>query len=293
MKIGFIGLGHMGSAMANRLIAAGHELKVYNRTPEKTKPFAQRGAAIAVSPREAATGVDLLVSMLADDAAVASTVLIGENSALSGLPRGSVHLSASTISPDLSIRLARSHRDAGQRYVAAPVLGRPEAAEQGELVIIAAGAAEAIEACRPLFDVLGKEVYVLGEDPAQANVVKLGANLVFAMMIEALGESFALVESYGVDDGRFLDILNGSLLKSPVVAAYGQRLVERKFEPAGFRLALGAKDVRLAVEAAEERAVPLPLASVLRDRFVAAIAEGHADEDWSAVGRASTGRTAA
>jgi 3-hydroxyisobutyrate dehydrogenase-like beta-hydroxyacid dehydrogenase len=277
----------MGSGMAHRLIAAGHELTVYNRTIEKAKPLGERGARVATSPRAAATGVDVLVTMLADDAAV-ENVIVGEGGVLSALPRGSVHLSSSTISPALSSRLADTHREAGQRYVAGPVLGRPEAAEHAELVLVVAGPKDAVETCRPLFGALGKETHVLGETPEQANVVKLGVNLVLAIVNEALGESFALVESYGMDDRQFLDILNGSMLKSPVVEAYGRLVAERRFSPAGFRLRLGAKDVRLAVESGEERAVPMPIASVLRDRFVAAITEGHEAEDWSAVGRVST-----
>lgn len=294
MKLGLIGLGHMGAAMASRLLDAGHRLVVFNRTKEKAAPFAARGARVAETPADAARDVDALVTMLADDAAV-EEALLGENGAASTLGRGRAHMSSSTISPECSRRLASAHAAAGQRYVAAPVMGRPDVAARGELTIVAAGAPEALETCRPVFEVLGKRTRVVGDRPEKANVVKLGVNFVLASILEVLGEAYALAESHGIDDLTFLEIVNDSMLQSPVIGAYGRRIAEDEFEPAGFRLALGAKDVRLAVETGERAAVPMPLASVLRDRFVAAIAEGFGDDDWSAVGRASTvhfGRTA-
>jgi 3-hydroxyisobutyrate dehydrogenase-like beta-hydroxyacid dehydrogenase len=285
MKIGFIGLGHMGRGMALRLLERGHELTVYNRTAAKAEPLAKAGARVARSPAEAADGAEILVTMLADDAAV-EAALFGEDGAASALPRGSIHVSMSTISPSMSTRLADSHRDAGQRYVAAPVLGRPDAAERGELAIVAAGPKESIERCEPIFQALAAKTHVAGEDPKQANVVKLGANFLFAVLIEALGESFELVESYGLDAERFLDIVNGSL-GSPFVAAYGRRIAERQFHPAGFSLELGDKDVRLVQQAALQGTVDVPLAAFLEKRFAAALARGLAGEDWSVVGRRS------
>lgn len=289
MRIAFIGLGHMGSAMVSRLLDAGHELVVFNRTRPKAEALAKLGAKIASTPADAARNADALVTMLADDTAVANAVL-GENGAASTLARGSVHASMSTISPECSRRLAEAHSAAGQLYVAAPVMGRPDVAQRGELTILAAGPPAAIEKTRPIFNVLGKQTRVLGDEPTKANVAKLGVNFVLASILEVIGEAYALVESAGIDDETFLAVLNDSLLKSPVIGAYGKRIAEDAFEPAGFRLALGAKDVRLAVETGERAAVPMPLASVLRDRFVAAIAEGFGDDDWAAVGRASTVR---
>ncbi|WP_242392537.1 NAD(P)-dependent oxidoreductase [Anaeromyxobacter oryzisoli] len=289
MRIGFVGLGRMGSGMAARLVAAGHQLVVFNRTRGKAASLAARGAAIAEAPAEAARGVDALVTMLSDDAAV-EEALFGGDGAARTLPRGAVHVSSSTISPELSARMAERHAAAGQRYVAAPVLGRPGIAERGELVVLAAGAPDALEASRPILDAIGKQVRVVGVEPPKANVVKLAANFVMAVTLEALGEAYALVESGGVDDATFLDVLNGAVLQSPFVEAYGKRIAGNAFAPAGFRLALGAKDVRLALQAAERAAVPMPLGSVLLYRFVAAIAGGHADEDWAAVGRVSTAR---
>jgi 3-hydroxyisobutyrate dehydrogenase-like beta-hydroxyacid dehydrogenase len=287
-KVAIIGLGHMGSAMATRLLDTGHELVVFNRTKSKAEPFAARGAHVASTPADAAREADVLLTMVADDAAV-EDALLGENGAVSTLRPGSVHASMSTISPECSSRMATVHEAAGQLYVAAPVMGRPEAAVRGELVIIAAGLAYARERIRPIARVLAKQIREIGDEPSKANVVKLGVNFALASILEVLGEAYALVESHGIDDLTFLEILN-ELLKSPVIGAYGERIAGDAFEPAGFRLSLGAKDVRLAVQTGERAAVPMPIASTLRDRFVAAIAEGFGEDDWAAVGRASTAR---
>jgi 3-hydroxyisobutyrate dehydrogenase-like beta-hydroxyacid dehydrogenase len=287
-KVAIIGLGHMGSAMATRLLDTGHELVVFNRTKSKAEPFAARGAQVADTPADAAREADALVTMLADDAAV-EHALLGKSGAAAALRPGCVHASMSTISPECSSRMAEIHEAAGQLYVAAPVMGRPEAAARGELVVIAAGRAHAREKIRPIARVLAKQIREVGDEPSRANVLKLGVNFALASILEVLGEAYALVESHGIDDLTFLEVLD-ELLKSPVIDAYGKRIAEDAFEPAGFRLSLGAKDVRLAVETGERAAVPMPLASTLRDRFVAAIAEGFGDDDWAAVGRASTAR---
>jgi 3-hydroxyisobutyrate dehydrogenase-like beta-hydroxyacid dehydrogenase len=289
MNIGFVGLGRMGYAMASRLIGSGHSLVVYNRTRDKAAPLATCGAVVVDTPEEAAEGVDVLVTMLSDDAAVEALVL-GERGAIHGLRPGAIHVSTSTIGLATTRLLARAHREAGQRYVAAPVLGRPDAAERGTLVIIAAGPRDAIAACRGLLGVMGSEVHVVGVEQEKANVLKLAVNFALATLLEALGEAYALAEGYGIDDTTLLDVLNGSLLKSPVIDRYGHQIAKDQFEPQGFRLRLGAKDVRLVVEAAEGISLPMPIASVLRDRFVAAIAQGHEDDDWAAVGRVSTGK---
>jgi 3-hydroxyisobutyrate dehydrogenase-like beta-hydroxyacid dehydrogenase len=286
MKIGFVGLGHMGSAMASRLLDAGNELVGYDRTRAKAEALADRGAKVADTPRDAARDVEVLVSMLSDDAAVEAVVL-GEDGAITTLPRGSVHVSTSTISPAMSARLARTHADRGQAYVAAPVLGRPDVAARGDLIVVAAGESGAIERCRPILHVLGREVRVVAETPEKANVIKLGVNFVLAALLEALGEAYTLVEGHGVRAQLFLDVLS-SLLRSPVVDSYGAKIAEQSFLPAGFTVALGAKDLRFALEAAAAHGAAMPLAGVLRDRFIAAIAEGKAESDWSAVGRAIT-----
>ena len=286
MKVAFVGLGNMGAPMAANLLRAGHDLVVYNRTPDRARPLAAQGARVARSPREAAAGAEVLVTMLADDAAV-ETVMFGTEGALEGLARGAIHASMSTISPDLSRRLLAGHEARGQRYVAAPVFGRPEAAQAAKLWIVAGGPADVIERCRPLFDALGQGVDVAGDDPPSANVVKIGGNFVLAAAIEAMGEAFALVRKYGLDPARFIEIVNGRLLRSPVYENYSKIIVAGRWEPPGFKLRHGLKDIRLALGAGDEVEAPLPLASLMRDRYLSAMAWGWADTDWAALARVS------
>jgi 3-hydroxyisobutyrate dehydrogenase-like beta-hydroxyacid dehydrogenase len=286
MKVAFVGLGNMGAPMAANLLRAGHELVVYNRTPDRARPLAAQGARVARSPREAAAGAEVLVTMLADDAAV-ETVMFGTDGALEGLARGAIHVSMSTISPDLSRRLHAQHEARGQRYVAAPVFGRPEAAQAAKLWIVTAGAADAIERCRPLFDALGQGVDVVGDDPPIANVLKIGGNFVLAAAIEAMGEAFALVRKHGLDPARFVEIVNGRLLRSPAYENYAKIIVAGRWEPPGFKLRHGLKDIRLALAAGDEVEAPLPLASLMRDRYLSAMAWGWADIDWAGLARVS------
>lgn len=286
MKIGFIGLGSMGLPMATNLIKAGQDLIVYNRTRDRAESLAQQGARAAGSPREAAVGVEVLITMLADDAAVES-VMFGDQGALLGLARGAIHVSMSTIGHVLSRRLASEHAARGQGYVAAPVFGRPDAAQAGKLWIVPAGPAEAIERCRPLFEAMGQGVEVVGDDPPVANVVKLAGNFLLASAIEAMGEALALVRKYGVEPKRFLEIANGRLIRSPVYENYGNLIVGQRYQPAGFKLRHGLKDVRLALAAGDEVTAPLPTASLVRDQYLAAMARGWGDLDWAALAKLS------
>jgi 3-hydroxyisobutyrate dehydrogenase-like beta-hydroxyacid dehydrogenase len=286
MKIAFIGLGSMGFPMATNLIKAGHELIVYNRTRERAESLAEQGAWVAGSPREAAAGVEVLITMLADDAAV-ELVTFGDQGALLGLARGAIHLSMSTIGHALSRRLAAEHGARGQTYVAAPVFGRPDAAQAAKLWIVPAGPAEAIERCRPLFEAMGQGVEVVGEDPPVANVVKLAGNFLLASAIEALGEALALVRKYGVEPKRFLEIANGRLIRSPVYENYGNLIVSQRYQPAGFKLRHGLKDMRLALAAGDEATAPLPTASLVRDQYLTAMARGWGDLDWAALAKLS------
>lgn len=290
MRVGFVGLGNMGSAMVGRLLQAGHELVVYNRTRDKAAAFEGRGARVANSAREAASSAEALVTMLSDDQAVLAA-LLGEDGALSGLGRGCLHISSSTIGVETSRRLAELHRERGHEYVAAPVLGRPEAAEAGKLVVLAAGAHAALERAQPIFRAFGEHTHELGDVPERANVAKLAANGVLATMIQAVGEAFAVVESYGVEPSKFLEIFNGSMFKSPVIGNYGKTIAEQRFEPAGFRLPLGLKDVRLVLDAARPGALPLALMPVVRERLEQALAQGLEQQDWSAVTRLARART--
>jgi 3-hydroxyisobutyrate dehydrogenase-like beta-hydroxyacid dehydrogenase len=281
-----MGLGNMGAPMAANLRRAGHELVVYNRTPDRAAPLAAQGARVARSPREAAAGVEVLITMLANDAAV-EAVMFGQDGALEGLARGAVHVSMSTISPDLSRRLLAAHAARDQGYVAAPVFGRPEAAQAAKLWIVAAGRADTLERCRPLLDALGQGVEVVGDDPPKANVVKIGGNFLLAAAIEAMGEAFALVRKHGIDPARFIEVVNGRLLRSPVYENYAKIIVGGHWTPPGFKLRHGLKDVRLALGAGDEADAPLPLASLMRDRYLSAMAWGWADADWAALARVS------
>ena len=283
MKVAFIGLGNMGAPMARNLIRAGLDVTVYNRTRAKAEPLAADGARIADSVAHAVRGCEVAVTMLADDHAVQEAVF-GDNGMLQALPRGAVHMSTSTISVEMSKRLATTHTAAGQGYIATPVLGRPEAAAAQKLWVIAAGPPGLVERCHPLITALGRGFTIVGADPWQANLVKLASNFIIVSMIETLGEAFALLRKAGISVHQFLDIVN-TVFGSPVFAVYGQIIADEKYEPAGFRMRLGLKDVNLALAAAEEQAVPMPLAGIIRDHFLQGIALGYGDQDWAAIAR--------
>ena len=283
MKVGFIGLGHMGAAMAESLLRAGHEVTVYNRTPGKAQGLVAQGARAAAGLADACRG-DAVVTMLADDGAVEGAVF-GEPGVIGSLGKGAIHASMSTISVALSERLAAAHADAGQRFVAAPVFGRPEMAAAAKLFIVAAGAPDAVDACLPLFEAMGQKTFPIGDQPKAANLVKLSGNFLSASVIEALGEALALVGKAGVDRRRYLDVLTSTLFTAPVYKTYGGLIAEGRFEPAGFAAPLGHKDIRLTLAAAETLRVPMPFAAVLHDRFLTLLAHGGERLDWSAIGQ--------
>jgi 3-hydroxyisobutyrate dehydrogenase-like beta-hydroxyacid dehydrogenase len=284
MNVAFIGLGSMGLPMARHLLQAGHTLSVYNRTRARADVLAPLGARIADTPAAAARGADVLVTMVADDQALEQVVL-GDSGALAALGPGAIHISASTISPRLSLRLAERHQAAGQLYVAAPVFGRPQAAEAKQLWIVAAGPPSAIERVHALLEAMGQGVIVAGTDPARANVIKLAGNFLLAAAIEAMGEAFALGRKYDVLPADLLDIVNGRLFRSPIYENYGKLIASERYEPAGFKLRYGLKDVRLALAAADDVAAPMPLASLIHDRFLSGVARGWGDADWAALAR--------
>ena len=251
MRVGFVGLGNMGSGMARNLIKAGHTLRVYNRTRSRAESLQSLGATIAATPGEAASDAEALITMLADDRAVEDVVFAPGN-ALQSLPAGAVHISMSTISVALSRRLAAAHREKQQHYVAAPVFGRPEAAAAAKLFIVAAGPADQIERCRPLFEAMGQKTFLTGEEAPAANVIKLAGNFLISTVIESLAEAFALVRKFGLDPNAFLEVLTNSLFQAPAYRNYGSMIAAGKFEPVGFKLTLGLKDNRLLLAAAEE-----------------------------------------
>jgi 3-hydroxyisobutyrate dehydrogenase-like beta-hydroxyacid dehydrogenase len=284
MKVAFIGLGNMGSAMARNVIEAGHTLTVYNRSRAKAEAL---GAAvrIAESPAEAVKNCDVATTMLADDAAVEGVVW-GEPGMAQTLPGGAVHVGCSTVSTVLARRLAAGHTARGQKYVSAPVFGRPEAAAAKKLLVVAAGEGETLERCSPVFEAIGRQTFVAGREPWQANAVKLCGNFMIASMLESFGEAYATLRKAEVDPHLFLDVMS-ALFGSPVYANYGKLIADEKFEPAGFALRLGFKDVRLAIETARECASPMPVASLVHDRLLEAIALGMGEIDWSGVARVS------
>ena len=274
----------MGLAMARLLLQAGHRLTVYNRTRSRADQLKDLKPVVAETPAAAARGAEVLITMLADDDSL-EAVMLGPEGAVAVLPAGAIHISMSTISPALAARLAERHRAAGQVYVAAPVFGRPEAAAAKQLWIVAAGPADALTRCRPVLDALGQGVIVVGDDPPHANVIKLAGNFLLAAAIEAMGEAFALGRKYGIAPADLLDIVNGRLIRSPIYENYGKLIAEERYEPAGFKLKYGLKDIRLALGAAEQVAAPMPLASLIHDRYLAGIARGWGDVDWAALAR--------
>jgi 3-hydroxyisobutyrate dehydrogenase-like beta-hydroxyacid dehydrogenase len=283
MEAGLIGLGKMGSGIAKSLLRAGHRVTVYNRTRSRAEALLSDGAVVAGSVAEACRG-EVVFTMVADDAALES-VMFGECGILASLERGAVHISLSTISVALSDKLATEHAKAGQGYLAAPVFGRPEAAEAGRLAVVVGGEQTLVQKCKPLFEAMGPKLFVVGERPSLANVVKLSGNFLIATVLESLSEALAFARKSGVDAGALMEFLTSTLFNAPVYKTYGELIVQGKHEPAGFALSLGLKDVRLVLQAAEAADVPMPIASVVRDRFITAMARGNQDKDWSVIGR--------
>jgi 3-hydroxyisobutyrate dehydrogenase-like beta-hydroxyacid dehydrogenase len=282
MKIGFIGIGNMGSAIARNLMRAGHTLTVYNRTRSRAEGLAREGSAIAETPGQAAAQADVILTMVADDGAL-QDVVFSPAGIVESLPAGALHVGMSTIGVALARRLTEAHRERKQHYVSAPVFGRPEAAATARLFVVAAGKEDQINRCSELFSVIGQKTFVAGPEPASANLVKLTGNFLLTTVLEGLAESFALARKSGVEPTKLLEVLTGSLFAAPVYQTYGSMIAAGKFEPAGFKLPLGMKDNRLVLAAAEEAAVPMPMASLVRDRFLAAMALGLSEADWSAI----------
>lgn len=276
MKIGFIGLGQMGAAMASNLVQAGHDVTVWNRSPDKTEPLVAAGATRAERPVDAAQG-DVVMTMLADDAALETVVFDADG--IAGAP--ALHIGHSTISLALADRLADTAGPSG--YVSAPVFGRPPAAAAGKLFVVAAGDDAALDRCQPLFEVIGQRVFRIGEKPSAANLVKLSGNFMIMAAVEAMAEAMTLAEKNGVDRATLLEVLTGTLFGSPIYQTYGEILVEDRFRPAGFTAPLGLKDMSLVDAAATHAAVPMPLLGIVRDHLRGAIAQEGRDIDWAGI----------
>jgi 3-hydroxyisobutyrate dehydrogenase-like beta-hydroxyacid dehydrogenase len=269
MDVGFIGLGQMGRPMVERLKGAGHTLKVYNRT---------RSSPAVLEKPEAVLDAEVVITMLADDAAVRAVWL--DTGLPARLPKGAIHLNMATVSMGIARELTATHQGA---YIAAPVFGRPPLAAQGQLDIVAAGPKAALDRCQPLFAVLGKQTFVVGDEPAKANAVKIARNFLLATVIESLGEAFALVRKCGVEPHKFLEILGNTSLGSPAYKSYGKMIVDQAWRPAQFAMPLGVKDVELALATAREAGMQLPSGELIRKHLVDAIAAGRGEQDWAAL----------
>jgi 3-hydroxyisobutyrate dehydrogenase-like beta-hydroxyacid dehydrogenase len=284
MKIAFLGLGNMGAAIAHNLLRAYPAITVWNRSAEKAGPLLEAGAEAASSPRAAAAGCDIVCTMLADDAAL-EHVLEGRDGLLEGLAVGALHISMSTISVATAESVTRRHGERQQRFVSAPVFGRPEAAAAAKLFIVTGGAAQDLERAQPLFAAIGQRVFRVSDRPAAANLVKLCGNFMILAAIEAMAEAMTLAQKGGVPRHQLLEVLTGTLFDSIVYRGYGAALAEERFRPAGFAAPLGLKDMRQTAQAAETLRVPMPLLNVLRDHLLQTIGAEGEDIDWSGIGR--------
>ena len=274
----------MGTGMAERLLAAGHSMAVYNRTAQRAEGLRDRGAKVAETPEAAARGAEVVITMLANDAAVEHVVFAADG-ILAAMDNGAIHVAVTTQSVALSRRLAEAHARAGQGYVAAPVFGRPDAAAAGRLFVVAAGPDDLVGRLQPIFDAYGQRTFRFGTDPSAANLVKLSGNFLLMAAIEALAESFALVRKAGIDVAAYKDLLTSSLFNAPVYHTYGDLLVTANDQNPGFTVPLALKDVQLAIAAAESLRVPMPVASVVHDAFVTALARGYENRDQAVLGR--------
>ncbi len=284
MQIGFLGLGQMGAAIAMNLVRARHDVAVWNRTAAKARAFAEAGATFAATPQDACIDREIVFTMLSDDDALRN-VLQGETGLMAGLAAGALHISMSTISTRTAAEVCARHTERGQRFVSAPVFGRPDAAAAAKLFIVAAGHDEDLARAAPAFAAIGQRVFQVGSTPSAANLVKLCGNFMILAAIEALGESFALAEKGGVEKATLLEVLTNSLFDAPVYRNYGATVLQGKYRPPGFAAPLGLKDMRLVGQSAEDLRVPMPFLSVLRDHLLQTIAVEGADVDWSMIAR--------
>ena len=280
MKIGFIGLGRMGQAMARRILGGGHDLVVYNRTSEKTVELVNEGARAASSVAEACEGRDVVATMVTNDPAL-EEVTLGAGGIRGSLPAGAIHLVMGTHGVATIQALAAAHSKSNQTLVAGPVLGRPEVAAAGELGIIAAGPEEAVRRCDPLFRAIGRRTFEAGARPEGATAIKLANNFVLGCAIEAMGEAFSLVRKYDVVPQVLYDVMTEGMFSAPAYKVYGGIMVDEAYDRVGFTAAMGLEDADLILEAADLAQVPLPSASTYRDRLRGAIAHGDAERDWA------------
>ncbi|EHQ25179.1 NAD(P)-dependent oxidoreductase [Mucilaginibacter paludis] len=279
MKIGFIGLGNMGTPMAQNLIKAGYHLQVYNRTIQKADDLDQASITKCKSPAEAAANVPFVVTMLSEDEILKEAVS-GEAGLLHSLQKGGVHISMSTISPETSQLLHGLHQQAGSHYIAAPVFGRPEAAAAKKLFVCTSGGAKAKEMARPILEALGQGIYDFGETPGGANVVKIAGNFMILASLEMMAEAFTLAEKNGLDRAAVANFFGATLFNAPIYQNYGKLIANKQYQPVGFKASLGLKDARLAVKLSQTSQTPMPLAMLAHNRLLTSIAKGDGDKDW-------------
>jgi 3-hydroxyisobutyrate dehydrogenase-like beta-hydroxyacid dehydrogenase len=279
MKVGFIGTGRMGQAMVGRMLAAQHDVGVYNRTAAKAKPLADAGAKIVASVAEAARYGELTYTMLADDAALEDVVF--QQGLLDALPSGGIHVCAGTHGIPVIRKIKQAHVDKGQVLIAAPMMGRPELVSSGTAGVFASGPAEALAKCKPLFEAIARRTFEGGADPEAATAMKIANNFVLGCAIEAMGEGFSLTRKYGVATSVFYDVMTDGLFNCSAYKVYGKIMVDESYSKVGQMAALGLKDANLALEAGFLAAVPLPSGNVWRDRLVGAVAHGDGDKDWA------------
>jgi len=284
MKVGFIGLGRMGQVMVRRMLEGGHDLGVYNRTPEKSKALVEMGAKAMSSIEQAANYGEGVFTMLADDAAVMD-VVERPGGLLQSLPRGGIHICAGTHSVATIQKLKAAHGGAGQILMTTPMLGRPDVVASGQAGMVLGGPPASLDRCRPLFAAIARRTFEAGADPAAAAAIKIANNFVLGCAIEAMGEGFALVRKYDVVPDVFYDVMTDGLFACSAYKVYGKIIAEERYLPAGQRAILGLKDANLALAAAEAVGVPLPSGNVWRDRLVGAAAHGESEHDWAVMAR--------
>jgi 3-hydroxyisobutyrate dehydrogenase-like beta-hydroxyacid dehydrogenase len=278
-KIGFIGLGNMGLPMAKNLIKAGYHLQVYNRTSAKAQELDQAAVTICNSPAAAATGMHVVITMLSEDAILNEAVL-GADGLLEKLPRGGIHISMSTISPDTAEQLSARHQEMDSHYIAAPVFGRPEAAAAQKLWICTSGDLASKETVRPVLDCLGQGVVDFGEKVGSANVVKITGNFMIMASLEIMAEAFTLAEKNGLERTQVADFFGSTLFNAPIYQNYGKLIANKQYEPVGFKAKLGYKDARLAFQLAQKSETPMPACALIHNRLLTAVAKGRGEGDW-------------
>lgn len=280
MKVGFIGLGRMGQAMARRLLEAKHDVGVYNRTPEKIKDIVAGGAKSLNSIEQACRYGAAVFSMLADDAALAE-VSEQNGGLLQSLPKGGIHICSGTHGVAIIKKLTAAHKEREQILVAAPVLARPEMVASGQAAVVIGGPEDALARCKPLFDAIGRRTFEAGSDPAAAAAIKITNNFVLGCAIEAMGEGFSLVRKYGVVPSVFYEVMTDGLFNCSAYKVYGKIMVDESYAKVGHMAILGLKDAELALAASGAVGVPLPSGNVWRDRLIGAVAHGDGDKDWA------------